>query len=262
MIAVTNENCSNTTNSLDHFYKILNDNKALIHKTDYGYKVISLVPDVKKIYIEVTTRCNFDCKTCIRKSWEEELGHMDIQVFQSLVNQLRDLPELNSVHFGGFGEPLSHPHIFEMIKSIKELGLKAEMITNGSLLTEETAGKLVDLGLDTLFVSLDGPDKETYNDIRQGADFGNVIGNITRFNSIKCERQAITPELGIVFVVMKNNYHKLPQLVKLTAELNARQLLVTNILPYNEELKDEIVYDLDDTRPLFGDNSALMMMRA
>lgn len=31
--------------------------EALMFQTDYGYKIISLVPDVKKIYIECT-----DCK--------------------------------------------------------------------------------------------------------------------------------------------------------------------------------------------------------
>jgi len=240
--------------------RMISDNQALICKTDYGYKVISLVPDVKKIYLEVTTRCNFDCTTCIRNSWDDELGHMDVKVFSALVNQLKELPDLHTVHFGGFGEPLSHPSIFEMIKSIKELGLKVEMITNGSLLTKDTINKLIDLQLDNLFVSLDGPDEEIYNDIRKGADFVSVVTNIKAFNRIKSERGTAKPDLGIEFVVMKSNYHKLPLMGKLVDELKARQLLVTNVLPYCKELKDEIVYDLDDTVPLF--NSSLLIIRA
>lgn len=240
--------------------RMISDNQALICKTDYGYKVISLVPDVKKVYIEVTTRCNFDCTTCIRNSWDDELGHMDVKVFSALVDQLKELPDLQTVHFGGFGEPLSHTYIFEMIKDIKELGLKVELITNGSLLTEDAAKKLVDLKLDTLFISLDGPDEEIYNDIRKGADFTSVVTNIKAFNRIKSERGSSNPDLGIEFVVMKSNYHKLPLMAKLVDELKARQLLVTNVLPYCEELKDEIVYDLDDTAPLF--NSPLLTVRA
>lgn len=239
------------------------DVEALVWQTEYGFKVISLVPDVKKVYIEVTTSCNFDCTTCIRNSWEEDLGHMDPVVFRRLAEQLKDLPQLECVHFGGFGEPLSHPHIFEMIKNVKDLGLKAEMITNGSLLTEENVGRMVELGLDKLFVSLDGPDEEAYNDIRKGADFNGVIANVKRFHEIKKERRVAAPELAIEFVAMKKNYHKLPQLVRMLDELGARQLLVTNVLPYCEELKDEVVYDIDDTVPLFGiNNSTLLMMRA
>ncbi|HWR09775.1 hypothetical protein, partial [Sporomusa sp.] len=39
---------------------------ALIVKTADGYRISLLVPDVKKVYLEVTTKCNFSCITCIR----------------------------------------------------------------------------------------------------------------------------------------------------------------------------------------------------
>lgn len=250
------------TISLKHLTGQEQGTEALVYQTNSGYKLISLAPDVKKVYIEVTTLCNFDCITCIRNSWEDELGIMELPVFQLLVEQLSDLPNLECVHFGGFGEPLSHPHIFEMIKRVKDLGLNVEMISNGSLLNEEVAGKLVDLGLDRLFVSLDGPDEAEFNDIRKGADFNSIIANIRNFNRVKSERHANRPELAIEFVAMKKNYHKLPQLARLLDELQARYLLVTNVLPYCEELKDEIVYDLDDTVPLFGNDSTWLMMRA
>lgn len=262
MIAEQNYKFANILpGNVNELNKILKDNEALVCKTDYGYKVIPLVPDVKKIYIEVTTLCNFDCTTCIRNSWEEELGHMDPGIFKSLLEQLKQFPELKSVHFGGFGEPLSHPDIFNMINGVKEMGLKVELITNGSLLTEEWAEKLIESGLDTLFVSLDGPEEKLYNDIRQGADFETVIKNIEAFNRIKQVRLAQGPELGIEFVLMKSNAHKLPEMAKLVDKLKARWLLVTNVLPYSKELKDEIVYDIDET--LFpGLQSGLVAVRA
>ena len=76
-------------------------------------KLFLWCPDVEKIYIEVTTRCNFDCTTCICNSWEEKLGYMDPNVFKLLLEQMKQLPELKEVHFGGFGEPLSHPEYLE-----------------------------------------------------------------------------------------------------------------------------------------------------
>lgn len=235
------------------------DLEGIIYKTDYGFKIISLAPDVKKVYIEVTTLCNFDCTTCIRNSWEDKLSKMGTEVFDLIIEQLKELPNLEWVHFGGFGEPMSHPHIFEMIKMVKDLGLKAEMISNGSLLTKEAAAKLVELGLDKLFISMDGPDEEVFNDIRKGADFVSVIGNIKGLNEVKRERKVTYPELAFEFVAMKKNYHKLPQLVNMLSELNARYLLVTNVMPYCEELKDEVVYDLDDKVPVFDKVSSLLI---
>lgn len=243
---------------------VINDQEqeALFVETNDGYRVIPLVPDVRKIYIEVTTKCNFSCITCIRNSWNDDLEHMQWETFEKLLEDLKKLPHLNSVHFGGFGEPLSHPRIFDMIKSVKELGLMAEMITNGSFLTENTIKRLIALELDCIYVSLDGPDGEEYNEIRQGAEFYGILANVHSLNRIKKELGSTRPELGIEFVAMKKNFNKLPKLVKMAWEMKVRKVIVTNVLPYNELLKDEILYDMDDTVPLFGKESPLITMLA
>jgi len=235
---------------------------ALLLKTEDGYQIIPLLPDVKRIYIEVTTKCNFDCITCIRSSWEDELIHMDWPTFENILDSLKGLPDLQSVHFGGFGEPMMHPRIFDMLKAVKSLGLRVEMITNGSFLREEMIRKLIDLELDILFTSLDSPEEEEYNAIRQGANFQSVYQNVVRLQSLKQEKKTKKPELGIEFVAMKKNFARLPKLIRLAWDLNASQVVVTNLMPYHESMKDEIVYDMDDTGNLFGQDSLLTSIRA
>ncbi|MTI81068.1 MAG: tungsten cofactor oxidoreductase radical SAM maturase [Firmicutes bacterium] len=235
--------------------------EALLLTTDEEYKIIPLRWDIKKIYIEVTALCNFSCTTCIRNSWKDELGQMEWTTFERLLSQLKELPELETVHFGGFGEPMSHPRIFDMLQAVKSLGLRAEMITNGSLLSSENINKLVRLPLDAIFISLDGPDEEEYNQIRQ-TDFAPVVNNIKSLNAAKNVANSKLPELGIEFVAMKKNFHKLPKLIRLSQELEARQVIVTNVLPYNEEMKDEILYDLDDTWLDHGKDTILVNMLA
>ena len=68
--------------------------------------LLPLRADVKKIYIEVTTCCNFNCITCIRHSWSDEETSLSWHDFLSVVTQLKAFPDIQSVHFGGFGEPL------------------------------------------------------------------------------------------------------------------------------------------------------------
>ncbi|SHE78078.1 tungsten cofactor oxidoreductase radical SAM maturase [Desulforamulus putei] len=235
--------------------------EALLLSTKDGYKIIPLRRDIKKLYIEVTTLCNFDCTTCIRNSWQDDMGKMEWTTFERLLAQMKELPELETVHFGGFGEPMSHPRIFDMLRAVKDLGLRVEMITNGSFLTAENIDRLINLPLDTVFVSLDGPDEEAYHQIRQ-ADFVPVLDNIKALNAAKKAAKSKLPELGIEFVAMKKNFHKLPKLIRLSLELEARQVIVTNILPYNEEMKDEILYDLDDTRLDHGKDTILVNVLA
>ncbi|MFZ5611034.1 MAG: tungsten cofactor oxidoreductase radical SAM maturase [Bacillota bacterium] len=236
--------------------------EALFIASAEGYRIIPLKPDLKKLYIEVTTHCNFACITCIRNSWRDELSHMSRETFESIKKALPELTNLECVHFGGFGEPFSHPGIFDMLSSVKEMGLKAEIITNGSLLNDAVADKLIDLKVDIVFVSLDAPDKDEYDRIRQGADFSSVLDNIRGLVERKNKAKSIYPELGIEFVAMKNNYRKLPQLIKMCRDFNVRKFIVTNLLPYHQSIQDQILYDMDDTVIPFGDDSPLTMMMA
>lgn len=226
--------------------------KALFVKVANGYKIIPIMADVKKLYIEPTTVCNFDCITCIRSSWIEEHAHMEWATFESILAGMAELPQLESVFFGGFGEPLTHPRFFDMLKAVKNRGLKAEMITNGSFLNEKTINRLLDLQLDGIFVSFDSPDAEEYNEIRPGGDFNDVYQNVVNLERIKKLRKARKPDLGIEFVAMKKNFARLPKLIRMAWDLHASHVIVSNLLPYHESMKDEIVYDTDDTGLLGG----------
>lgn len=234
---------------------MIKEQEVLLVSTKDGYRLISLLPDVKRIYIEVTTKCNFACITCIRSSWQDHLMHMEWETFENILRNLKELPELESVHFGGFGEPMMHPRIFDMLRAIKGLGLRAEMITNASYLSKENISKLINLELDILFTSLDSPEEEAYNEIRLGADFQSVSQNIANLQAMKLERKVKKPELGIEFVAMKKNFNQLPKLIGMANDLNANQIIVSNLIPYHESMKDEIVYDLDDAGSMFGKES-------
>ena len=47
------------------------------------------------------------------------MGDMDMDAFERLVGQLGRFPHLESVMFGGFGEPTAHPRILDMIRAVK-----------------------------------------------------------------------------------------------------------------------------------------------
>lgn len=226
--------------------------EMLLITTKDDYRLIPLEKDVKKIYIEVTTQCNFSCVTCIRSSWKDSLEHMEWATFEHIREQLKEFPDLESVHFGGFGEPMMHPQICEMIRAVKELGVKVEMITNGSFLTQERIDALIDLELDMLFTSFDSPEEERYNEIRLGADFTSVLRNIQNLQNGKMEKGKTKPELGIEFVAMKQNLQQLPALVEMAHDLKVNRIIVSNLLPYHETMRDEIVYDVDDAVSIFG----------
>ena len=66
------------------------------------------------------------------------------------------------------GEPLLYPDILPLVREIKKRGLTCTVITNGGRL-EPYARELVEAGIDSIAVSIDGP-PETHNRIRGKAD--------------------------------------------------------------------------------------------
>jgi len=105
---------------------------------------------LSKLYIEPTNQCNLDCRTCMRNVWEEPLGMMSDDVFDRIIEGLKDFSPVPTVFFGGFGEPLFHPNIVVMVRRAKELGARVELITNGTLLTAELSKQLAKTGIDVI----------------------------------------------------------------------------------------------------------------
>lgn len=208
------------------------------------------VTHLAKLYVEPTVRCNLACRTCIRNVWDEPAGNMSDATFAAVTAGLRSFAATAaatrgrppSVFFGGFGEPLAHRGIVEMVAAVKALGCMVELITNGVLLTEKLSRRLIAAGLDRLWVSLDGARPESYDDVRLGAALPEVLANVGRFSDSRPLRRPRQPEIGIAFIAMRRNIADLPQLLSLGGRLGAVRFLVTNVLPYSAEMRSEILY--------------------
>lgn len=207
------------------------------------------LPDARKLYIEVTTACNLDCHTCIRHSWTDPNAHMKMEIFQKIMESLPELPQIERVVFTSFGEPLLHPHLFEMIAAVRQRNLLVTLGTNGHLLSEQVSRNLVSLGVDLIVVSIDGVKPETYADIRN-AQLNQVLKNIEKFNEVKREVGLRKPSLGIEFVALRSNKDDLLELTDLATRLEATQIIVTNVLPYTQEMNNEKLYGYEPIQPL------------
>ncbi len=86
-----------------------------------------------------------------------------------------------------WGEPLLHKRIYDMIAYCSEKGLRSEISTNATLLTEERARKLLDAGLSVIYLCQDGIRPETYENVRVNGDYEKTNENIRRFVEMKHE---------------------------------------------------------------------------
>jgi len=204
-----------------------------------------------KLYVEPTTVCNLACRTCVRNTWDEPVGHMAFDLYRAVLEQTRALPDpsgsasgpgLRLLSFGGIGEPLLHPHLPDMVAAAKVRDLAVELVTNGTLLETGLARALIQAGLDRLWVSIDGVTPESYADVR-GSGLQQVLERLYDLQRLQREIGCRTPQLGLVFVAMKRNLADLPDLPRLARRVGAARVMVTNVLPYTRELAGEILYD-------------------
>lgn len=103
----------------------------------------------------VGRRCNLRCVHCYSHSrdraYSGELTHAE---GVALIDDLADFG-VPVILFSG-GEPLMRPDILDLIAHARGRGVRAVLSTNGTLITPDLAGRLDDVGLSYVGVSLDG----------------------------------------------------------------------------------------------------------
>ena len=148
-------------------------------------------------FVFPTTFCNFKCAYCghslgfaeMKKQYDFTPEHMTMETYVKTIDQLAEFPQkLKMLSLTGQGEPLLNPHIADMVRIAKEKNVaeRIEIISNASLLRPALADALIDAGLDTLRVSLQGLSSKKYEDIcRAKVDFDEFVENIRYFYAHK-----------------------------------------------------------------------------
>lgn len=83
----------------------------------------------KKIYVEITNRCNLSCSFCSKV--EKPLRNMTIEEFKCIIEKIKDYTDTIYLHVKG--EPLVHPNLIEFLNVAEEHNIKVNLTTNGTL---------------------------------------------------------------------------------------------------------------------------------
>ena len=108
----------------------------------------------KKLYIEPATKCNLNCKMCFRHTWfDESFCDLSLEDYRHV---LQTAPKsVETIFFGGMGEPMFHKDISEMVRLAAETGADVELLTNGTLMSREMIHGIINAGLTRLWISID-----------------------------------------------------------------------------------------------------------
>ena len=94
-------------------------------------------------WLEPTAKCNLYCDGCYRKN---ENSHKSLAAVNQELDIFTSLRKCDGVSIAG-GDPLTHPDVIDIVKSVKERGLKPILNTNGLALTKELLKELKKAGV-------------------------------------------------------------------------------------------------------------------
>ncbi|MBI4199522.1 MAG: radical SAM protein [Chloroflexi bacterium] len=202
--------------------------------------------------IEVTSRCNLRCEMCPKRALGDEWVSQDLpwDAFQRIATTFG---QSRHIHLQGWGEPLLHSRLFDMIRLAKERGCRVGLTTNGTLLDRAKSVGLLDAGLDLMAVSIAGATRETHERIRVGSDLSTILENVQGILSLRASRKRKTPKLELSYLMTKTNMAELLKTVELAAALGVDELYAINldyvVTPEHEELK---VFDCPGFRQTYS----------
>lgn len=166
------------------------------------------------ITVVTTQRCNLSCKGCyvdINSGNDLDIDELEKRILLPFVALGG-----KSIGFSG-GEPLLYEGLFEAICMAKRHDLYVSLVTNGVLLSRDKAQALVDVGVNSLQISLDSSNT-TYNDGIRG--YGNKALVIRAIKNAVCV--GIVPSL--VAVPNRSLLNEFENYIKEARQLNVRMI--------------------------------------
>ncbi|MBM3435724.1 MAG: radical SAM protein [Bacteroidetes bacterium] len=185
---------------------------------------------------EPTNRCNYHCLFCpTGKGSVRNGGLADIQIYEKILKEIGQYLYLITIH--GWGEPMMHKRLSEIIRLAHTRNVFTAITTNGYLMKRELSRELILSGLDYLVVSIDGASEETYSSYRVGGQFETVLNNIREMIALKKELKSSTPFVEWQFLVFRQNEHEMRAAEQLAKEIGADNIIFMPAYTEDEQFR-------------------------
>jgi len=168
------------------------------------------------LLVEVTSGCNASCVMCRVSDRKADPEIIDNSLFKRIINEWAALAATKEIWLNWVGEPTLDPNIVEKIRLTKRAKKNSfvEIFSNASLLNEALSKEMIEAGLDRIIFSIDGCSKETFEAIRRGLNFENVVANVNNFIALRNKFNRRRPIIEINFLRTNINIHEEEQFKK------------------------------------------------
>jgi len=241
---------------MEELDKLMNDkNKLLVTAGIFHGSRAFVGPEV--LHIDLTNNCNFNCLACWCRSpllgdksmpdWERKLS-LSFNTVKSIFDDLAEIGGLRQVKLVGGGEPFMHPDILKIIEYIKnkDRNIEIDINTNFSLVDEKVASRLVELGVDSLTVSLWAGTPSVYAAVhpnQKESTFEKVRNSLELIAKIKKENNFFHPRVTFHNVIFNLNYKDIIQMIDFALQVNADAIQFVPVDTVREKTESLLLSD-------------------
>jgi GT2 family glycosyltransferase/MoaA/NifB/PqqE/SkfB family radical SAM enzyme len=178
------------------------------------------------LWVELTSKCPFDCVFCSRKVRRGSGEHMAWAIFESLVAQVVD-PRKFLLNYSG--ESTVYPELIRAIRLARLTGAAVELVSALANASEDLVDELADSGLTRLTVSVHAAAAGPFDDIYRYGSWERLRRNLVR---IVERSRAMT--VDVAFVAMERNLGELGGVARLADDLGLSSISLFPVIRRDE----------------------------
>ena len=182
------------------------------------------------LWVELTSKCPFDCVFCSRKSRRGSGEHMPFPLFESLVRQV-DGPRRFLLNYSG--ESTVYPELIPAIRLARSTGAAVELVSVLASAPDALLEPLASSGLTRLTVSIHAADSASFDGIYRYSSFETLRARLVRFVEL-CRTVPRPPVVDIAFVAMQRNLGALTAVAELAGGLGLHAVSVFPVIRRDE----------------------------
>ena len=183
--------------------------KSNIQKADRTSETATF-PDV--VLIDNCNACNLRCSMCdhVNLKNHRRIQTMDKEIYRKIIDEIALENPTARVWEIFFGDPFMCRDMAWRIKYAKDKGLTDVVLnSNAVLMSPPKARKMIESGLDAMYVGIDAANAATYEKIRVGGNYDRAVRNVMSYKTLLDKYGSKDQRLFVQFVVSDINKKEL-----------------------------------------------------
>jgi len=176
----------------------------------------------RRVELGIPTSCNLKCRMC--SLWRSPSLLSDLKYglkYSEVLGLIREVAKwrIPDLVVTGIGETLLSHYALDIVRHAETMGIRCSLVTNGTLIDQDMAMKILSSRLSILTISLDGATAQTHDQIRGvKGTYDKVIKGIQLMNQLR-RKNKTNILLTICMTISSFNLHEAVALVDLARDL-------------------------------------------